>query len=113
MLTTFCTDNENMMTKKKVERRKKGKSWIKSFTGSNLLHAYKRKFKIPISTAINDLESFGVKLDQREIASVRINLHYDNVQQIPKGRLMEYENLLDDEKKQNQSIDPTVKTPVY
>ena len=77
-----------------MRRRSRGKAWVANYSGSRIIHAYKRKFRIPISAAINDLESFGVKLDEREVAEIRVNLHYANVQQMRADRLARLESIV-------------------
>ena len=85
---------EKMNTKGKLRRRRRGRAWVQNYAGPQILHAYKRKFRIPIATAINDLESLGVRLDDRAVAEIRVNLHYNNVQHMPADRLARLEGIV-------------------
>lgn len=78
-----------MNTKAKQKRRNQGKRWVSEYAGNSIIHAYKRKFKIPLIAAINDLEAIGVKLDELEIANVKLDRHYFNKQQLNKKSLEE------------------------
>ncbi len=72
------------VTKKKKKRRAEGKSWVKEYKGNNILHDYKRKFKIQLIAAINDLQSLGVHLNEAEVARIKLERHYNGEQQINK-----------------------------
>ena len=62
---------------------------MSQYQGNSIIHAYKRKFKIPLITVINDLEAIGVKLDECEVANIKLNRHYYNKQQLNKKTLEE------------------------
>lgn len=66
-----------------------GKRWAEKYKGNKIIYAYARKFKVPKLCAINDLTSFGIKLDQDEVDKIRLDCHYDNIQHLPKKRLLE------------------------
>ncbi|MCP4551189.1 MAG: hypothetical protein GY834_03910 [Bacteroidetes bacterium] len=83
-----------METKAKKKRRIKGKKWVKEYKGNNILHAYKRKFKIPLISAINDLESIGVPLNEAEVAQIKIDRHYNGQQQINQNDLAELNSII-------------------
>ncbi len=74
-------------SKAKQKRRRQGKHWISQYTGNRILHAYKKQFKIPLITAVNDLEAIGVKLDDKEVAQIKLNRHHYNQQKLPKKEL--------------------------
>ena len=82
-------------SKKKKNRRAQGKSWVKGYKGKNIIHDYKRKFKIQTITAINDLQALGVHLDEAEVARIKLDRHYNNEQQINK-KTLEYLNSIID-----------------
>jgi len=82
------------ITKGKKKRRRQGKAWLKDYKGRNILHAYKCKFKIPLITSINDLESLGVPLDSVEVARIKIDRHYNGDQQINKRVLAELHSII-------------------
>jgi hypothetical protein len=73
-----------IVSKKKKKRRGQGKNWVNEYKGNNILHAYKRKFKIQTITAINDLQSLGVHLDEAEVARIKLDRHHNGEQQINK-----------------------------
>ena len=82
------------ITKGKKKRRRQGKAWLKDYKGKNILHAYRRKFNIPIIAAINDLESLGVPLDRVEVARIKIDRHCCGEQQINKKALAELHSII-------------------
>jgi hypothetical protein len=94
--STFCVLNKIMetITKGKKKRRRQGKAWLKDYKRENILHAYRRKFKIPLITAINDLESLGVPFDRVEVARIKIDRHCCGEQQINKKALAELHSII-------------------
>ncbi len=78
-----------MDTKTKQKRRRQGKRWVVEYNGNSVIHAYKRKFKIPLITAINDLEAIGAKLDECEVANIKLDRHYYNKQKLNKKTVEE------------------------
>ena len=75
-------------------RLQKGKRWAKAYTGnrSKIISAYAGKFKVSKLCAINDLTSFGIQLNQEEIDRIRLEYHYNHVQHLPKKKLLEIQN---------------------
>ena len=71
-----------ILKKKKKKRRGQGKNWVKEYKGNNILCDYKRKFKIRTITAINDLQSLGVALDEAKVAQIKLDRHCYGEQQI-------------------------------
>ena len=86
-----------MNTKVKKKRRQEAKSWVKEYQGSNVLHAYKRKFKVSLTTAINDLDAIGVKLDKVEVARIKLDRHFNGEQQINKAEVAKLINIMGSE----------------
>ena len=82
------------ITKEKKKRRRQGEAWLKDYKGKNILHAYRRKFKIPLITAINDLESLGVPIDSVEVARIKIDRHCYGEQQINKNDLADLRSIV-------------------
>ncbi len=85
-----------METKAKKKRRTRGKAWVREYQGSDILHAYRGKYKIPLITAINDLESMGVPLNAAEVARVKVNRHHNGEQQINRKTLAELNRTIRD-----------------
>ncbi len=83
-----------MNTRAKAVRRQQAKAWAKEYSGNRMIHDYKRKFKIPIAAAINDLEAIGVRLDPRDVAKIRLDLHHRHVQHLPKKTYQELSDFL-------------------
>jgi len=77
-------------------RLRLGKQWANNYSKDNnkIIYAYTRKFKVSKLCAINDLSSFGIKLDQREVDNIRLDCHYNHIQPIPKKKLLEIQNRL-------------------
>jgi len=84
-----------IVSKKKKKRRGQGKNWVKEYKGNNILRDYKRKFKIQTITAINDLQFLGVRLDEAEVAQVKLDRHYYGEQQINKKTLEYLSSIID------------------
>ena len=85
-----------MHTKAKERRRRNAKAWVRQYTGRHIIHDYKRKFHIPILTAIIDLEAIGVELDKREVAQIRLDQYDYGAQQLPKQKLEDLRRVLCD-----------------
>lgn len=85
-----------METKAKKKRRSHGRAWVRECQGSDILHAYRRKYKIPLITAINDLESMGVPLNAAEVAKIKVDRHHNGEQQINKKTLAELNRIIRD-----------------
>jgi len=81
-------------TKGKKKRRGKGKYWVSQYSGNNIIHAYKRHFKIPLITAVNDLEAIGVKLHESDVARIKMDRHYSNQQHLSKEKLQELSEIM-------------------
>lgn len=77
----------NPQSKAKQKRRRQGKRWASEYSGNRILHAYKKKFNVPLITAVNDLQSIGVDLDEQEVAKLRLDRHYYGRQQLNKKKL--------------------------
>ena len=77
----------NPQSKAKQKRRRQGKRWASEYSGNKIIHAYKKKFNIPLITAVNDLEAIGVDLDEREVAKIRLDRHHYGHQQLSKKKL--------------------------
>jgi hypothetical protein len=84
-----------IVSKKKKKRRGQGNNWVKEYKGNNILHDYKRKFKIQTITAINDLQSLGVRLDEAEVARIKLDRHHNGEQQINKKALEYLSSIID------------------
>jgi len=80
-------------SRKKQKRRRQGKYWVSQYDGNNITHAYKQQFKIPLITAINDLEALGVTLDRKITATTKLNRHYYGQQHMSKDK---FNSLIDD-----------------
>ena len=76
----------------KKDRLKTGKAWARAFHGSKIIHAYSRKFKVPLLCSINDLISFGIRLNQEDIDTIKYNLHILNKVKMKKKDFEELTN---------------------
>ena len=78
-------------------RLRLGKHWAKNYSGNKdkIIFAYVGKFKVPKLCAINDLTSFGIKLNQIEVDRIRLECHFNHVQHLLKEKLLEIQKRLD------------------
>lgn len=86
----------NTISKAKQKRQKKGRNWVSQYDGSRIIAAYKNKFKVPLITAVNDLEAIGVSLDEREVALIKLSRHHYNEQHLLKEELDKLTQLVSD-----------------
>lgn len=44
---------------RREQRLRKAQQWVLSYTGSHIVRAYRKRFKVGVSCALNDLEAVG------------------------------------------------------
>ncbi len=86
-----------MNTKAKQKRRRQGRKWVSEYRGRNIIHAYKRRFKVPVIAAVNDLQALGVQLDVTEVANIRLDRHYYGKQMLNKKSLSRLHEIIKNE----------------
>ena len=64
----------NKKKQTKAERRearlRKARQWALTYEGSHIVRAYRKRFKVDYTCALNDLESIGA-LDPEKLATMR------------------------------------------
>lgn len=53
------------------DRLREARQWLRTFAGTRVIQAYRRRFRVTLACALNDLERLGVALDPDYVAARR------------------------------------------